>query len=145
MQRLLLGATALAISMTSIPAWAQQSSVKSSGYWTAARVDVDDGQLENYMDYLTRVWIPNQEYAKSQGWISDYHVLANVNSRDGEPDIVLITRFKEYPSVEEQDRRNAIINQRNKWDDHSADAASGQRTKMRKLMGSILYQEQVKR
>jgi hypothetical protein len=145
MKKLLISAAALTIVATSVPAMAQQSTVKSSGYWIAAPIDTDDGKFEAYMDYLNRVWIPNQEHAKSQGWITDYHVLTNVNARDGEPDVVLLTRFAEYPSVAEQERRNQIINQRNKWDDHSADTASGERTKMRKLMGSILYQEQVKR
>lgn len=145
MHRLLLGATALAMTMTAIPAVAQQSSAKASGYWNAARIDVEDGQFENYMDFLTRTWVPNQEYAKSQGWITDYHILASPNARAGEPDVILITRFAEYPSIAEQDRRNALINERMKLDDHSADAASGQRGKMRELAGSVLYQEMVKR
>lgn len=145
MHKLLLGATALAMIVTAVPAVAQQSSVKPGGYWTASRVDVLDGQFENYMDYLTRVWVPNQEFAKSQGWITDYAILSTMNARQGEPDVVLITRFAEFPSLAEQERRNDIINQRNKWDDHSADAASGQRGKMRDLIGSVMYQEQVKR
>ena len=145
MRKLLIGAAALIFAATAVPAWAQESSVKPAGYWTASRIDVLDGQFENYMDYLTRVWIPNQEYAKSQGWITDFAVLTTMNARQGEPDVVLITRFAEFPSLAEQERRNTIINQRNKWDDHSADAASGQRGKMRELIGSVMYQEQVKR
>lgn len=141
MNKILIGVTALAMSLTSTAAFAQQSSVKEGGYWTAGRIDVEDGQFENYMDFLTKVWVPNQEYAKSQGWISDYHMLSNVNPRDGEPNIILITRFADHPSVAEQQRRDEIMNARNKWDDHGAQAASGQRTKMRTVMGSILYQE----
>ena len=84
-------------------------------------------------------------YAKSQGWISDYYILDNINSRDGEPDVILVTRYNDFPSAAEIERRNALINERMKQDDHSADAASGQRTKMRTLTGSILYREMVKR
>ena len=135
----------LAIIATSAPVLAQQSSVKPGPLWTAARIDVEDGQYENYMDYLAKTWVPSQEYAKSQGWISDYYILDNINARDGEPDIVLITKFNDFPTPAEMERRNALMNERMKQDDHSADAASGQRTKMRKLQGSVLYREMLKR
>lgn len=145
MRKLLIGAMALAIAATSTPALSQQSAVKPGGLWTAARIDVEDGQYENYMTYLTKVWGPSQDYAKSQGWITDYHILDSTNPRDGEPDIILITRFADHPSTAEMERRNAMMNQWMKQDDHSADAASGQRGKMRRLMGSVLYREVHKR
>jgi len=143
MRKYLLGAAFLAA--VASPAFAQQSSYKLGPMWSAGRIDVEDGQYENYMDWLMKVWESNQAFAKSQGWILDYHILDNVNARDGEPDLILITRFTDMPSVAEIDRRNAIINERMKQDDHSADAASGQRTKMRRQMGSVLYREILKR
>ena len=97
------------------------------------------------MDWLMKVWADNQAFAKSQGWILDYHILDSVNPRDGEPDLILITRFADFPSAQEIDRRNAIMNERMKQDDHSADAASGKRNEMRRQMGSVLYRELVKR
>jgi hypothetical protein len=145
MRKLILGAISLAFLATSAPGLSQQSAVKPGPLWTAARIDVEDGQYENYMDWLAKVWIPNQEFAKSQGWLSDYYILDNINNRDGEPDLILITRFNDFPSPTEIERRNAVMNERMKQDDHTADAASGQRGKMRRLMGSILYREVIKR
>ena len=144
MKKLIIGIAGLAMFATT-PAFAQQSSYKLGPLWTAARIDVEDGQYENYMDYITKVWVPNQEFAKSQGWITDFYILDNFNSRDGEPDIILITRYNDFPSAAEVDRRSAMINERMKQDDHSADVASGQRAKMRRLMGSIMYRELQKR
>ena len=141
MHKWTIGAAALASALTATPALAQESSYKQGALWTAARIDVLDGQYENYMDWLTKAWVDNQAFAKSQGWILDYHILDNINPRDGEPDIILITRFADYPSVKETERRNAILNKRMNQDDHTADAASGQRGVMRKLMGSVLYRE----
>lgn len=135
----------IALSLSAAPAIAQQSAMKPGPLWTAARIVVEDGQMENYLDWLSKVWIPNQEFAKSQGWISDYSVLNNVNPRDGEPDLILVTRFAEMPSSAEIERRNAIMNERMKQDDHSAEAASGMRTKMRRIAGSTLYRELTKR
>lgn len=144
MRNWIIGAAALAV-IVATPAASQQSSVKPGGLWTAARIDVTDGQYENYMDFLVRTWVPNQEFAKSQGWISDYHILDSSNPRDGEPDIILITRFADHPSVAEMERRNKIMNERMKLDDHGQEAASGQRGTMRRLMGSVLYREVHKR
>lgn len=145
MRKLMIGAAMLASALMVAPAAAQQSSYKLGSLWNTARIQVEDGQYENYMDYITKVWVPNQEFAKSQGWITDYFVLDNMNRRDGEPDLILVTRFADFPSVAEIDRRNAIINARMKQDDHGADAASGQRAKMRRLMGNIMYRELLKR
>jgi len=144
MRKLIIGFAGLAMFATT-PALAQQSSYKLGPLWNAVRIDVEDGQYENYLDWLMKVWSDNQAFAKSQGWVLDYYILDNMNQRDGEPDLVLITRFADFPSVAELDRRNAIMNERMKQDDHSADAASGQRKAMRRQMGSIMYRELQKR
>nr|WP_294848267.1 hypothetical protein [uncultured Sphingomonas sp.] len=145
MRHWMIGAAALVVASFAIPASAQQSSYKAGPYWNAARISVEDGQMENYLDWLGRVWADNQAYAKSQGWILDYYILGNVNRRDNEPDLILLTRFADMPSNAEAERRQNILNSRMKLDDHSADAASGGRGKMRRLMGSVLYQELQKR
>ena len=144
MRKYLIGAAFLA-TLATTPVAAQQSSYKLGPMWTAGRIDVEDGQYENYMDWLMKVWESNQAFAKSQGWLLDYHILDSVNPRDGEPDLILITRFADFPSVAEIERRNEILNKRMNQDDHSADAASGQRNKMRRQMGSVLYREILKR
>lgn len=143
--RILMIGAALAAALTATSASAQQSAMKDGAMWTAARIAVEDGQMENYKDFLVKVWGANQEYGKSQGWLLDYHVLESVNPRDGEPNIILITRFADMPSAAEAERRSNILNQRMSQDDRTASAASGQRKSMRKLMGSVLYREQVKR
>lgn len=145
MKKTLFAALA-AISLIAVsPAAAQQSSMKPGPMWTASRISVDDGQMQNYMDFLTKTWMANQEYSKSQGWMLDYHVLQSVNPRDGEPNIVLLTSFTDMPSAAEADRRTDILNKRLSQDDHAAAAASGERNKMRHQMGSVLYREMLKR
>lgn len=144
MRKYLIGAAFLA-ALATTPVAAQQSSYKLGSLWTVARIDVEDGQYENYMDWLTKVWVDNQAFAKSQGWILNYHILDSVNPRDGEADLILVTSFADYPSVAETERRAAIMNARMKQDDHTADAASGDRNKMRRQMGSTLYRELLKR
>lgn len=145
MRKFLIGAAALAMMATSAVAVAQESSMKPGSMWTAARINVEDGQMQNYMDYLTKTWLVNQEYAKSQGWLLEYHVLQSTHPRDGEPNIILITRFADMPTAAETERRNAIMAQRTGQDARAAAAASGQRNAMRKQTGVVLYREMVKR
>lgn len=140
----LAAAAAIALVLAT-PVAAQQSSYKAGPYWQVARIKTEPGQFQNYMDFLTKTWADNQAYAKSQGWILDYHILDNINARDGEPDILLVTRFADYPSPAEAERRTQMIQKRMNQDDHSAEAASGDRAKMRRQMGSVLYQELLKR
>lgn len=141
----MLAALGAATMLCSAPAVGQDSSYKLGSLWTASRIKVEPGQFENYMDWLTKTWMDNQAFAKSQGWILDYHILDNVNPRDGEPDLILITRFADFPSVAEIERRNAVMNKRMSQTNHSADAASAARGSMRKQMGSVLYRELLKR
>lgn len=145
MNKYMIGLAAMSVALSATPAVAQQSSMKPGPMWTAARIAVEEGQMQNYMDYLTKTYMANQDYAKSQGWLLDYHVLQSINPRDGEPNIILLTRFADMPTAAEADRRSDILNKRMSQDDHAAAAASGERNKMRHLMGSVLYREMVKR
>lgn len=145
MRSTILAALGAATILFGSPAAAQQSTVKPGPLWTAVRIDVEDGQFENYMDFVTKTWMDNQAFAKSQGWLLDYWVLESVNPRDNEPNIILITRYNDFPSAKEIERRNDIMNKRMQLDDRGQDAASGQRGSMRKLMGSVMYRELQKR
>ncbi len=123
------------------PAAAQSSSVESGNYWQVSDIKVEPGQGENYADYLKAKWRVQQEYAKSKGYILDYHVLDNVNARDNEPNLFLVVIFKDWPSNAEAKRRQDEFVAMMKSDDHALAAASGQRGPMRRLMGSSLLQE----
>ena len=104
-------------------------------------IDVEDGQFEAYMDWLNGRWKENQSFAKSQGWNLNYYILANENSRVGEPDLYLITRYSDYPSNAELKRRDAIMLKRANSDVRTQDAESGGRVKMRTQMGSMMLRE----
>ena len=123
------------------PAIAQESNYKAGTVWTASRIDVLPGQFENYMDYLATSWKKIQEFGKAEGVVVDYHVLSTNNARAGEPDLVLIVEYKDYQTLAQQEAMSKKVNAMLAQDDRKADTASGERTKMRELMGSIEYQE----
>lgn len=138
----LFAAAALAAALTcSAPALAQDSSYELGPLWNVGMIDVEDGQFEAYMDWLNGRWKENQRFAKSQGWALDYYILANENSRAGEPDLYLITRYADYPSNAELKRREAIMLKRAQSDVRTQDKESGARVKMRTQMGSMMLRE----
>ena len=144
MFRTMMTGTALAIAAAiALPsaAAAQESSYKPGTVWQASRIDVLPGQFENYMDYLATTWKKNQELAKAEGIVLNYHVLSVNNARQGEPDLVLIVEYKDYQTTAQQEAFSKKVEAMMAQDSRKQDAASGARTKMRELMGSIEYQE----
>jgi hypothetical protein len=123
------------------PAMAQEVSYKPGSVWEASRIDVLPGQFQNYMDYLATTWKKNQELAKAEGIVLEYHVLAVNNARQGEPDLVLIIEYKDYQTTAQQEAFSKKVNAAMAMDNRQQAAANGERGKMRELMGSIEYQE----
>ncbi|ANY19617.1 hypothetical protein A6F68_01098 [Tsuneonella dongtanensis] len=126
-----------------VPASAQQSSYTQGTVWEASRVDVKDGQFENYMDYLAGQWKKVQEFAKAEGMVVDYHVLSTNNPRPGEPDLVLVVEYKDYVKTAESEAFRKKVNAMLAQSDRSADTAFANRQSMREMMGSTQYQELV--
>jgi hypothetical protein len=101
------------------------------------------GEYVDFIDYarfLADDWRKRQEYAKQQGWITGYEVLVNVNKRPGEPDLILVTRYRTVPDAAEGDRRDAAMRAYVQQTDAQMEAASGDRAKYRRQLGSTLWQ-----
>jgi len=143
MMRSLYVGAAMMVATLATPAMAQESSYKPGTVWTASRIDVLPGQFENYMDYLATSWKKIQEMGKAEGVVVDYHVLSTNNARQGEPDLILIVEYKDYQTTAQQEAMSKKVNALLAQDDRKADTASGERTKMRELLGAVEYQELV--
>lgn len=118
------------------PVLAQESSYTAGDYWDVSDIDIVDGQEENYLDWLAANWKRDQEWAKSKGYISDYHVLANDYPRAGEPDLFLVVIYKEQPTRAEQERRRKEYEAFVSKNSRMLVKESGDRGPMRKLMGN---------
>jgi hypothetical protein len=122
------------------PALPQSDPTKPGEYVEVGSISVDDGHFLDYARFLADDWRKRQEYAKQQGWISGYEVLANVNRRPGEPDLILVTRYKSIPDSAESQRRDEAMRAYVKQTDTQMEAASGERAKYRRQLGSQLWQ-----
>jgi hypothetical protein len=142
MRKSMLGAFGAAtLLVTSVPAWSQELPVKSGDYWDVAAISVDDGHFPDYVDFLAGEWRKRNEFSKSKGWIKDYRILSNVNARDGEPDLYLVTVFDHMPTSAEDIQREKDMNAFMAQTTRQGAAGSAHRATYRKLKGDMLLQE----
>lgn len=131
-------AAALAVGL---PAAAQELSYTPTTVWQFSQIKVEPGQFENYMDYLSGNYRKQMELAKQMGRVVSYHILSVNNPRKDEPDLVLAVEYKDYIPVAEQLAIQKKMQAAMSTDAHKAEAASGERVKMRTELGSVELQE----
>ena len=142
MHKLMLGAVAAAtILLTSVPALGQELPVKSGDFWDVAAITVDDGHFPDYVDFLAGEWRKRNDFSKSKGWIKDYKIFSNVNARDGEPDLYLVTVFDHMTTPAEDIQREKEMNAFMASTTRQGAAGSAHRATYRKLRGDMLLQE----
>jgi hypothetical protein len=146
MKRLVCMAAVAALTFAApVFAQANTSPLKAGNYWVVSGVKVMPGQGLRYANELASVWMKNQEYAKSKGWISSYHVLSNSYPRAGEPNIYLISVFAEMADQAEADRRGVEMRTMNKQTMEQAQAAAAGRAEYTESVSTLLLREQVRR
>lgn len=133
-------AMTLAVPMAA-PAAAQEFPLEPGEYAEVSGIFVKDGAEFKYAQHLADVWAANLEFSKSQGWITDYKIYVNVNPREGEPNIYLMTTFARLPDAAEQERRNAAWREFTQTSVQQSIAESGDRAEYRTVQSSLLLQE----
>jgi hypothetical protein len=118
---------------------------KRGAYWSVTGIHVNDGSGLKYANHLAKSWMRNQEFAKSKGWISGYHVLSNAYPRKGEPNVYLVTIFNEMTSAADDDKRAKEWLEFNKSTMAQMDAESGERASYRTVGSEVLLTEMLKR
>ena len=141
MKKLMIAAAFAASLAFAAPAAAQDSAYTPGTYWQVQGVFIEDGQFENYMDYIAGRYRQQQEFARQHGWITGYRILANVNRRADEPDLYLITEIPRLSTPQEDVERERMLNQAMRETTHQATEASGRRVTMRRLGSNLLLQE----
>jgi hypothetical protein len=139
----MVGALALAVSL---PATAQDENPwKAGNYWNVSGIHVKDGGGLKYAQYLATDWVKTQEYAKAQGWISDFMVLSNTHPREGEPNLYLVTISPSLASSDEADKRGKMMREFNKTTIAQMNAQSAGRTEIREVGGQMQLRQLVLR
>ena len=131
--------------MLTTAAAAQEFPLKGGEYSDMTGITVKDGGAMAYAEYLATTWAANQEFAKSQGWITDYRIFSNVDARDGEPDLYLMITYPSVPDAAENERRAKAYRAWAKKTDAQLRQEAGNRAEFRTERGSMMLQEWTKR
>jgi len=141
-----VAAVGVAMLAVATPTLAQEENPwKQGNYWNVSGIHVKDGSGLKYAQFLASNWVKNQEFAKSQGWISSYMVLSNPYPREDEPDLYLIQVFASMPSSDEADKRAQAVREFNKKTMAELQAESGARADYRTMGSQLLLRELVLR
>jgi hypothetical protein len=141
-----LGAVGALLLAVSLPATAQDENPwKAGNYWNVSGIHVKDGGGLKYAQYLATEWVKMQEYAKSQGWISDFMVLSNTHPREGEPNLYLVTISPSLPSSDEADKRGQMAREFNKTTIAQMQSQSAGRAEIREVGGQMQLRQLVLR
>jgi len=143
MRKMMLAALGAATITFAVAAPAQELALKSGEFWDVGAISVDDGHFPDYVDFLAGEFRKRNDFSKSKGWIKGYHILANVNPRDGEPDLYLVTIYDHQMTPAEDIQREKEMNAFMAQTTRQSAAGSGHRATYRKQKGSMLLQEMV--
>jgi hypothetical protein len=109
--------------------------------WDISHIETMPGMFDDYMAYLAGPYRQLMEADKRSGDLIDYKVLAVVSPRDNEPDVLLITQYKNMAafdrSLDELDRRASQVF----GSTVRSNQATAQRVKMRESRGSVMARE----
>ncbi len=141
MKSFMLGAVGAAALIFASPVVAQDYPLKNGNFWSVSSITIDDGHFGDYADHLAGNYRKVMEFNKSKGWIKDYMILANINRRDDEPDLYLVTVTDHITTPAEDEAREKEFNTFMATSNRQEDAKSAARAKFRKLGGTMLLQE----
>lgn len=135
-----LGAAMLSLAVPQVAIGQSAWPLDPAGWVEIGMIDIEDGHSLEYANYLADGWRKSQDFAKAQGWITDYQIWANNNPRDGEGDLYLVTWFPNFADPAESLRRERLFLDHMKRTEAQLQAESGKRAEYRKQLGSMLFQ-----
>lgn len=137
-------ATAMLISAPMVlptAAMAQESPLVAGDYAEVSGIFIKDGGQRKYAMHIAGEWKKNQDFAKSQGWITDYKIYINEHPRDGEPNVYLMVMRASLPDAAEGERRGKVYEAWAKNTAEQRQAESANRGEIRTLKGEMLLRE----
>lgn len=143
MKSVRLAIAAAALAFAAPVAQAQEWPLNPGDFVSVSMITVDDGHDLDYANHLAGQWRKSQDYAKAQGWITNYQIWTNEFARDGEADIWLVAWFPTFADPNEVLRREKAFNDYMQTTAAKQEAESGKRATYRKLSGSVLLRNNV--
>jgi hypothetical protein len=102
-----------------------------------------DGHFDDYMHWLATTYKKQQEAAKAAGLITAYRVLITEPRNAQEPDIILVTEFKNWAALDHLGGKFDQVTAKIEGSVEAAAKSQADRAKIRTVLGQRTSQEAV--
>ncbi len=102
-----------------------------------------DGRFDDYMHWLATTYKKQQEAAKKAGLITSYRVIVIEPRGPNEPDILLVTEFKNWAALDHLGSKLDQISAQIEGSVEAAAKSEVDRAKIRTVLGSRTQQEAI--
>ena len=105
-----------------------------------AAIRTVDGHFDDYMQWLATTWKKQEEAAKKAGLILSYRVLIVEARAPGDPDIFLVTEFKNWAALDGLGSKLDAVSAGVEGSIEKANQSEADRAKIRTVLGSQTMQ-----
>ena len=111
-------------------------------YWTVTAVDTKPGHFDDYLTDLKAGWRKSLDIQIKDGKVVSYQMFANVNPRDGEPNLWLLVEWKSGAAMLDTPKEYWDAHTKKLWGSQKKGEEEGmKRGELRTLMGDTLMRE----
>jgi hypothetical protein len=105
-----------------------------------AAIRTVDGHFDDYMQWLATTWKKQEEAAKKAGLITSYQVLVAQPQGPKDPDIYLVTEFKNWAALDGLGSKLDGVSAQIEGSVEKANQSEAERGKIRTVLGSQTMQ-----
>jgi hypothetical protein len=136
-------AALLGLSSLSTLAYADGRDWSDGPVINVAAIRTIDGHFDDYMHWLATAYKKQQEAAKKAGLISGYRVLVVEPRGPNDPDIYLVTEFKNWAALDNLGGKLDKVLAETEGSVENANRSEADRAKIRTVLGSRTEQEAI--
>ena len=131
----------LAVSTLTTTAYADGRDWNDGPVVNVASIRTVDGHFDDYMHWLATTYKKQQEAAKKAGLITGYRVLVIEARGPNEPDILLVTEYKNWAALDHLGSKLDAVSAQVEGSVEKASQSEVERAKIRTVLGSRTQQE----
>jgi hypothetical protein len=139
-QRFAAHAAFICLSFTSISVLAEDHPYTEGPVVNVAGIRTANGKFEEYMKFVATTWKQTMEAGKQAGDVISYEVLTVEPRGENDPDIYLVTRYKNWAALDGWIAKGDAISKKIEGSVEASNRSFGERDKMRRTVGSATMQ-----
>ena len=136
-------AALVAVSALTTPVYADGRDWNDGPVINVSSIRTVDGHFDDYMHWLATTYKKQQEGAKKAGLITSYRVIVIEPRGPNEPDILLVTEFKNWAALDHLGSKLDQISAQIEGSIEAAAKSEVDRAKIRTVLGSRTQQEAI--